>query len=368
MKNRPTRLSLLILSALMVLLLRWGWPSFSGTARSTALNQALPESVGFGQKNRSVSTADEHRVSTNDLVLAPGKGPNDYAARVTAVRDAAQNANMPIEFYGKVIDQDGNPIPSVKVILSVRWTHELMPGAARDEFNRFQLTTDAQGLFTLRGTVGSLLSVVALEKDGYDPSPRGMRQSFWYWAVTPDVKYNADEHQPEVFRMWKKSGAESLIRKGIAAALLYDGSPTILDLVEGSVGTSGDLRVMLVRNPHHIVLGQRNYEWTLTIESSDGGLIASNDEQMYRAPSSGYQRQIVVQMAASDPNWSDESSFNLFVKLRGNLYGRAEVKALIGSDRTTTPFYITSFINPSGSQNLEYDSLIDIQKSTTRKP
>ena len=89
---------------------------------------------------------------------------------------------------------------------------------------------------------------------------------------------------------------------------------------------------------------------------------------MYRAPADGYQSKLVVHMDANDPKWTDEKSFGLYVKLRGNLYGRAEVKALVGSDRATTPFYLTLYVNPSGSRNLEYNSLQDVVQSSVKKP
>ncbi len=56
------------------------------------------------------------------------------------------------------------------------------------------------------------------------------------------------------------------------------------------------------------------------------------------------------------------------VQTTSNLYGRAEVKALVGSDRATTPFYLTSYVNPSGSRNLEYNSLQDVVQSSAKKP
>ncbi len=355
--------TLILLLLLLVLVLSFWWRARKSGQTPNVARQEPQGSPAIARK----APAAKADVSSDDLARTPWSGPDDYKRRVIAtVRDAAQKANQPIEFYGKVIDQDGNPIPGVKVKLSVRWTHELLPGTAKDEFSRFELTTDARGLFILTDTKGSLLSVTALEKGGYDPSPRATQQSYWYWAATPDRKYTPDSHQPEIFRMWKNAGAETLVRKGIASPLRYDGTPTTFDLVNGSAGDTGDLRVTLVRNPQQIDSGQRNYEWTLTVESLNGGLIESSDEQMYRAPVEGYQPKLVVHMPADDPNWADERSFILYIKLRGNLYGRAEVKALVGSDRTTTPFYITAFVNPDGSRNLEYDPMQSVSKEPSR--
>ncbi len=126
---------------------------------------------------------------------------------------------------------------------------------------------------------------------------------------------------------------------------------------------------MLVRNPQQITYGQRNYEWTLTLESLDGGLMESNDEQMFLAPAEGYQTKLVIHMPADATDWTNEKSFNLYLKLRGGQqYGRAELKVLVGSDRQATPFYIISFINPGGSRNLEYDPLQNVTPPSTSKP
>ena len=363
MKKRILILLLLLLSAVVLLL--W-WRSLEPSKVSNVIRHEPQGSPAIVEK-APVAKGD---ISSDDLARTPWSGSDDYKRRMIAtVHDAALKANQPIEFYGKVVDQDNNPIAGVKVKIGVRWTQELsLPGTSKDVFNRFELTTDAEGLFKLTDTKGSVLGIDALEKEGYEPSPRVTRQSYWYWSSGLPQKYTPDLRHPEIFRMWKDAGAERLVRKGIASPLRYDGTPTTLDLVNGSASNTGDLRVTLMRNPQQIVSGQHNYEWTLTVEALNGGLIESSDEQMYRAPDEGYQSKLVVHMPANDPNWADEKSFNLYVKLRGNLYGRAEVKALVGSDRATTPFYVTSFINPRGSRNLEYSSLQDVVQPSPKKP
>jgi len=93
----------------------------------------------------------------------------------------------------------------------------------------------------------------------------------------------------------------------------------------------------------------------------NGGLIESSDEQMYRAPAEGYKPTLTIDMPADSANWTDEKTINVYLRLHnGELYGRAELKALVGSNREATPFYITSYVNPSGSRNLEYDPLQNI--------
>jgi len=279
-----------------------------------------------------------------------------------ALRAIANLANRPIEFFGLVLDQDGKPVPGVKISLQVRLMKEPRPGAIGDLFEDIATLSDGNGLFSLADSKGSVLTVKALEKEGYEPSSKTTNRSYRYWD-NENVRFKPDAARPEVFRMWKNAGAETLVRKGISSPLRYDGTASTFDLLDDEKASRGDIRVTLLRNPQQITFGQRNYEWTLALESLDGGLIESNDEQMYLAPADGYQPKLVIHMPPDASNWTDEKIFNVYLKLRGGKqYARAEIKALVGSDRATTPFYITSYVNPTGSRNLEYDSLQGVRK------
>ncbi len=278
------------------------------------------------------------------------------------LRELAQKSNRPIHFYGLVLDQDNTPIPDVRITLSIRTAKEPLPGQIGDAFDYPVVTTDAWGQFAITDAKGALLSVKSLEKPGYEASAKKINQAYWYWN-DPHAVFHPDTEKPEVFRMWKKAGAERLVRKGIGHAIPYDGTPTGFDLWAGKAVTSGgDLRVTLMRNPQQIKWGQTHYEWTATIEAVNGGIVESSDEQMYRAPVDGDASKFVVRMAADDQQWTDTKDVTAYLKLRDEkYYGRVELKFMVGADRKVTPFSIVSVINPSGSQNLEYDSSQDWQ-------
>ena len=105
------------------------------------------------------------------------------------------------------------------------------------------------------------------------------------------------------------------------------------------------------------------------MEAPGGGVIETNDEQMYSAPTEGYQSKVLMHMAADDPQWTDMKTVNVYLQLNsGKYYGRVQLVFNVGSDRQTTPFSLLSFINPSGSRNLEYDSLQDVMQGSRIKP
>lgn len=360
MKKRTAILVLLI--ALLVFLAWWLW------------SRGATKPVAEAKPTDSAPLAAKATPSAPRATQSPSPAPTGASAAKPELKAQLQqimnDANRPISFFGLVIDQDANPIPGVKVTLQIRRTKEVGAVGIGDTFDYPTLTTGEDGRFTLTGANGALLAVKSLEKSGYEPSVKALRSSYWYWREPKDAFYPNAE-RPEVFRMWKKAGAEKLVRKGFGKPLLGDGTPAKFDLLDGRIVTQGgDLRVTLERVPHKVEWGQRNYEWTITVEAIDGGIVESHDEQMYRAPAEGYQPKFSIHMAANDANWTDTKDAAAYVKIRGGkFYGRVEMKFMVGSDREAgTPFNMTSFINPSGSQNLEYDSLQDAGKPPTTKP
>lgn len=339
------RVIIVTTSVILVVLLWWLW------LRWGASNKNNPSAATSG--GPALAAVASH--NSRSMPTHADTGTKD---RVALARNLMHKANRPIQFFGKVIDQDNNPIPEVRVTLEIRVSKELAPNIIQDVFDRPVLMTDADGRFTLTDAKGALLGVHALEKAGYEASEKAFRKSYWYWR-DPSQVFHPDADRPEIFRMWKQAGAEKLVRKGIGHAIPYDGTPTSFDLLNGTtVTTGGDLRVTLMRNPQQIQWGQRHYEWTATIEAVNGGIIESTDAQMYRAPAEGYTSKFAIHMAADDPQWTDTKDVAAYLKLRdGKYYGRVEIKFMVGADRKATPFSILSFINPNGSRNLEYDPL-----------
>jgi protocatechuate 3,4-dioxygenase beta subunit len=70
----------------------------------------------------------------------------------------------PIAFYGKVIDQNAQPIPGFEV--EVGWT-DMSPKGTSAAI----VTTDAEGNFSITGIRGKNLGVRSLKKDGPYRSP-----------------------------------------------------------------------------------------------------------------------------------------------------------------------------------------------------
>jgi hypothetical protein len=169
--------------------------------------------------------------------------------------------------------------------------------------------------------------------------------------------HHPDPSKPVIFNMWKLAGPEPMVtcqRKEYRVP--SDGQATTFDLMTGEINVgSGDIRVTIwQKKPSAGVV--RKGDWGYRIEAVEGGLVESTDRFMYLAPESGYQPQLIETLQASSTNWVDGIEKKLYLKSRGGRNcGRLTIKVWCDYDRPNTALRIESFLNPSGSRNLEYD-------------
>jgi len=202
-----------------------------------------------------------------------------------------ERRNVPIEFYGKAIDQDSNPLPNVIIAVSVEQLtipNPLVPEVG-SKYIQLKRTTGVDGCFKISGLSGDLFGV-RLTKDGFDSEPG--QGSFG--AGSYDVL------NPVLFKMWGTNIHEQLITGNKSFEIVPDGRPYFINLTDGSISEreSGDLKIW-IQYTNQVVQGQL-YDWSARIEVINGGLwevpqAAMNsgflDEPpfaMYSAPQDGY--------------------------------------------------------------------------------
>lgn len=273
-------------------------------------------------------------------------------------RRALEANNIPIRFFGKVVDQDGRPLVGVNVHIETRVLIEAAPTVLGAEFHKYNLVSDADGLFVLSNARGDTMTVDSIEKEGYELSHNAKMGFLYNRPPTDPSLFIPDPARPALFKMWKKRGAEpiahhQLSRQGIPC----DGTPLTFDLLTGKKdGKQSDIRVSFWRNPLHIVQDKQKYDWKLVIESTDGGLIRSDDEFMYVAPEDGYQPKIEIAMAATNSNWVIKENASFYLKSRGGKhYARINLQLTTNYEPPPTGLTIESWLNPNGSRNLEFD-------------
>ena len=213
--------------------------------------QVLTESP-VAETNQPTTPQSRQRRTAPASAPTPASVPNppaqDGAAAVesrinqikTEVERGYEEWRTPIEFYGKVVDENTNAVANADVHFV--WT-DLSPKGNSDK----QTTSDGSGLFSLRNEAGKHLMVQVSKQGYYSYQPFGA--AFFY--AGENQNFVPDAANPVMFRLKKKGVAEPLVHvqapiggaKGFRVA--RDGTGVEISLATGKTVPSGqgDLRV-----------------------------------------------------------------------------------------------------------------------------
>lgn len=317
--------------------------------------QAAPSTDETKVIGETVTQVFETKIDNENASQPAGASNITPQINTEALSASITSMNEPISFFGRVIDQDNQAIVGSKIKLSIRrWM--LSPNQGADgEYNEHILQSDAGGHFQITDKTGDSLQIKAIEKDGYELSPRA-RLAFSYGGPAP---FAADSAAPVVFRLWKKGQAEPLIIYDKFFGVIPDGRLTTFDVFSGKKleveQGPGAINLRITRPLN--VSRRDKYDWTLTVQVVAGGILASEDEFMRRAPESGYSEKFVIEFKQTDTKWSQVVKKRFFIKTQQGVYGHFELEAYPFYDGEAA-FQVRSVINPSGSRNLEYDKAV----------
>jgi hypothetical protein len=267
----------------------------------------------------------------------------------TAVRLWAANGEWrtPIVFYGKVVDGKGSPVPNAMVELSCN-------DISASGTSNFHRTSDSNGLFSISRIRGKLL-VVTVTKDGYYASRAG-GLAFYYAGL--NVNFKPNSAKPEVFHLRKIGAAEPLIHVqaplggGKSFRMDTSGLPVDISIASGKAVElgHGDLRVECWTKHFS---GNWKYDWRCRITVVGGGLLGYTNEFPFEAPLDGYTPCDEINMPVSlGQDWGNAAQRSYFLHLANGNYGRVHLEIVPSGDHF---FEIESYLNPSGSRNLEFD-------------
>ncbi len=269
------------------------------------------------------------------------KSSTDQEPPVPIWEKSKDKWKTPIRFYGKVVDENGQPVDGAEAHFS--WT-DLSPEGT----SQAVAYSDTQGLFLLEGVRGYHMTVDIL-KDSYYTSKEKNRTSFQY-TKGDRFYHEPDSNNPVVFHLKKKGEAEPLIKRYSQISLPRDGSAVSFDLVGGKQSQVGQLGLQAWCSEKD---AEGRYDWKLIIRVPDGGITSANEEFAFSAPESGYAPSLEINMPKNlGKDWKssvEQQAYLVFGK--PPRYARMNFRMSgIGEN-----FYMDYWLNPSGSRNLEYD-------------
>jgi len=253
----------------------------------------------------------------------------------------------PIRFYGKVVDEKGIPISEANVHVSMH--DHLLEGYSKKE-----LLSDKDGLFTVSGH-GLGLGVM-VSKGGY----YHLKESdgtFGYAEGAGTGAPHPDPSNPAIFVLRKMGTAAPLVRVKGDFRIPKNGTPVLVDLGTGRAtgGSNQAIKVECWTNDQKVTNPNLNipYDWRCQLTVPGGGVVKREGQFDFVAPEGGYQPVDEIDMPASlGTKWRSQVTRDYFVKLGNGEFARLNFMMTAGGDHF---FSITSYLNPSGSKNLEYD-------------
>lgn len=281
--------------------------------------------------------------------------PQVQAEKNKAVIKQIENAfAAPIAFYGRVIDQNGNPVAGASVGYS-----------PIDNFTssttHYTGVSDAGGYFSIENIKGIALSVGVGKQgyypvgDKYDKSPSS--SATFAYGMGPDSYRQSPptKDNPAIFVLQKMGETAPLVQLSRRQVdVPKTGTPLSIDLTTGRIGGK-DLTLESWTGTKTL----NRFDWSYRLSVSEGGLVERKGEFDFEAPADGYHSQIEVKMPADAPQWSSRLSKQYFAKLPGDRYARFSIRFYPGvkDDGADRNFVVLeSYVNPKpGSRNLEFD-------------
>lgn len=306
--------------------------------------------------------ATEESVGRNASPVEQEQGSqSEFLDNIQKAITLQNSYNSKFEFYGLVVDQHGDPIEGAFVRMQTtkyKRSIGLKIDYSHEDFirNSEAVYTDASGRFEFREGFGSSLLIEEISKEGYVAARGKMNISF---LSTSGALHKPDSSSPVVYTMWKKSGAEPLVKEDFRMRFYKGDPPQGISLVQGRwIKTNTADADLIISASMEEPDSKRpfQYDWQVTIAPVNGGLIETDDIFPYEAPESGYQKNYSFSQKKGDVNWvSSIPNLSFYIKSRdGQIYGNLMID--FSTHRSGRFFTVVKILaNPNGSRNLEYD-------------
>jgi hypothetical protein len=273
--------------------------------------------------------------------LPPSQEYREIVAQNELKRRAMTNEALlwrtPLRYYGKVIDENGNPISGARATYG---GNALDPTLTQEIRNEGFVTSDQRGIFKIEGLYGVGLMIEVSHPDYYAYPTNSTGFSV---RSLPQKGYFSDtEDKAEVFRMHSKGNPVPLILRRGGFHTPNDGSIANFPLrgntraeILGQLQIQGWSGLRSQANP---------YDWKIQLNLPDGGIVESTNYFDFVAPETGYSKSVNFQVSGSEM-----ARKQFFLKLPSG-YIRFKLQVIMGKDMFVSGDY---YYNPDGSRNLE---------------
>ena len=350
MQIRPSILFLIAIAALLIAVILWYGeqkPGKMALASLTETNILPPQTNSF----RRPIPPPVNTATTTAVASVPQSPPQTKSELINKILSAYNH--VPIDFYGKLEDQFGDPVAGAVIKGSIRVISGLRQGTDWPT-----TTSDANGLFQLHGT-GQDISMMPV-KEGY--ALASLSGGGNCSRIAPDAeRAHPNPNHPVVIKMWRLQGATPLVGINQTYKLHYTNEPIFFDLIAGQiVNSGGDIKLLINRSPG-LISGRNRLDWSVQVEAVNGGLMDSAGQERitYMAPGAGYEPRTNIIFSTTAPyKWYGGFSQGFFgVSRNGQVYTKIAISFNINDEPDgLMSIVFRGIASTNGSRNWEGDS------------
>jgi hypothetical protein len=306
--------------------------------------------------------------------LAQKKMVLDWLSRPDEVDDWY---NTDATFYGRVLDLEGNPVPSAEVGYT-RPPHPLHNTGSTAGLQRLT-KTDSDGRFSIVGYKAPSLRIAVAAAGYYTmpestkdlsfaPLPAFIRDKPPPGVIVP-VLHQPDPNNPVVFRLRKMGKTIPLYSNsrtmpvGYALITSMEHAQFVRNPQGHTVTVRGDVDRTTVRPGKQS--NQPYFDWSVEISVAGGGLVERTEAEEFTAPEAGYREKIQVEFfAANAPgDWTARPKLDYYVRFPDGTFGRVLLEMSV-DERGRNMGRLESWYDPSGGRYFEFDpsKAIDLKR------
>lgn len=250
-----------------------------------------------------------------------------------------------IDFYGKVIDPDGNPVGNARITYLKVTAFHLLPFSRFTHGPMHEVKSDSRGIFHIKGGRGMSLSIEAIKKEGFRLAQDGNSLSYSFGS-------SSDPHRPD-----PKRPVEFLLIPSANKRL-----EPLVDEVLRFKWNSGPIKVifgnevLIIRPTRDRLAGERSgFAWNVNYEVKDGEILLKDKrDRLPLAPLGGYQKFVDIGSTRNSPNWVGGVSDRILIfKTSQGLYGKIKIDFYSARDDDRVGGFVSIFQNPTGGRYLD---------------
>lgn len=278
--------------------------------------------------------------------------------RQERMMDLVKSMDAKIDFYGKVLDEQDQPVEGVNVSIHLRQFAPLGPPYFQ-RIAEFSMKSDIQGCFSLVGQRGSDLYIESMTKKGYEYSKKDTTSRSYDYPRGIHGLPSPDPKNPFVFLLRKKGEQTFVVRGGAGFEFQNEdsGSQLGLDLIVGTHIKEKDFEKPALNGntlfcdlKAKATFDVKKKTWTIILSPGgpDAGVLVS-DQILYQAPMEGYKPSATFVVESR----KFLTAKHLYVRSRTPaIYTRIDLE-----DSPMTDKFVhlggPAYINPYGDRNLE---------------